>query len=255
MKKKYQGSSRVKRAQLQALRRDFENLQMKDGESVNNYFVRTMGLANNMRFHGEKMDDVTIVEKILRSLTAKFDYIVCSIEESKDIDTLLIDELQSSLLVHEQKINRNFIAEEQALKASTTNNFLILRGRGRGGSRGRGRADRGYRSGNRNTDDAYLQSKGRGRGQQFDKSKIECFRCHRFGHYRSECYTKLPNDKDKGEKLNFAENKEAETLLMTIQDSQASHKSDIWFVDTGCSNHMCGSKFFSYLNEDFSLYC
>ncbi|XP_039118944.1 MDIS1-interacting receptor like kinase 2-like [Dioscorea cayenensis subsp. rotundata] len=98
MKKKYQGSSGVKRAQLQALRRDFENLQMKDGESINNYFARTMGLANNMRFHGEKMDDVTIVEKILRSLTAKFDYIVCSIEESKDIDALSIDELQSSFI-------------------------------------------------------------------------------------------------------------------------------------------------------------
>ena len=33
MKKKYEGSTRVKRAQLQALRRDFETLQMKDGES------------------------------------------------------------------------------------------------------------------------------------------------------------------------------------------------------------------------------
>ena len=65
MKRKYQGSSRVKRAQFQALRRDFENLQMKDGVSVNNYFARTMGLANNIRFHGEKMEDVTIVEKIL----------------------------------------------------------------------------------------------------------------------------------------------------------------------------------------------
>ena len=58
-----------------------------------------------MRFHGEKMNDVTIVEKILRSLTPKYDYVVCSIVESKDIDELSLDELQSSLLVHEQKMN------------------------------------------------------------------------------------------------------------------------------------------------------
>ncbi|KAK3001482.1 hypothetical protein RJ639_021878 [Escallonia herrerae] len=94
MKKKYQGSSRVKRAQLQALRRDFEVLQMKDGESITSYCARTMEISNKMRFHGEKMEDVTIVEKILRSLTTKFNYVVCSIEESKDIDTLSLDELQ-----------------------------------------------------------------------------------------------------------------------------------------------------------------
>jgi len=35
MKQKFQRSTRVKRAQLQALRRDFEMLQMKDGETVN----------------------------------------------------------------------------------------------------------------------------------------------------------------------------------------------------------------------------
>jgi predicted RNA methylase len=101
MKKKYQGSARVKHAQLQALRRDFETLQMKVGESITNYYVRTMEISNKMQFHGEKMDDGIIVEKILRSLAQKFDYVVCSIEESKDIDALSIDELQSSLLVHE----------------------------------------------------------------------------------------------------------------------------------------------------------
>ena len=105
MKKKYQGSSRVKRAQLQALRRDFEVLQMKDGESVTSYFGRTMEIANKMRCYGEKMKDVNIVEKILRSMTREFNYVVCSIEESNDIDDLSLDELQSSLLVHEQKMN------------------------------------------------------------------------------------------------------------------------------------------------------
>ena len=32
----------------------------------------------------KKMQDVTIVEKILHSLTPKFDYVICSIEEPKD---------------------------------------------------------------------------------------------------------------------------------------------------------------------------
>ncbi|KAF1899788.1 hypothetical protein Lal_00019920 [Lupinus albus] len=80
MKKKYQGSSRVKRAQLQALRRDFKTLQMKESETVTDYCSRVMGIANNMRIYGEKMGNTLIVEKILRSLTPKFDYVVCSMK-------------------------------------------------------------------------------------------------------------------------------------------------------------------------------
>lgn len=91
MKKKYEGTAKAKRAQLQAFRSDFETLHMKSGESMSDYFSRTMAIANKMRIHGDKMADVTIIEKILRSMTAKFNYVVCSIEESKDTDSMSID--------------------------------------------------------------------------------------------------------------------------------------------------------------------
>ena len=64
-----------------------------------------MVIMNKMRIHGDKTEDVTIVEKILRSKTPKFNFVVCSIEESHDIDELSIEELQSSLLVHMCKFN------------------------------------------------------------------------------------------------------------------------------------------------------
>ena len=79
---------------------------MKSGEGVTEYFSRVMTVANKRRVYGEDMQDVKVVEKILRSLTENFNYIVCSIEESKDIDALTVDELQSSLIVHEQKFQR-----------------------------------------------------------------------------------------------------------------------------------------------------
>ena len=138
------------------------------------------------------MEDVVIVEKILRSMAPKYNYVVCSIEESKDVDTLSLDELQSSLLVHEQKINQDTITQEQALKASTSS-----RGRGKGtrrSGRGRGRGDQNNNSGRGDQNN----NGGRGRGRnQFDKSKIQCYLCHRFGHYHSQCYTKLLRNKEK----------------------------------------------------------
>lgn len=51
------------------------------------------------------MEDVTIVEKILRSLTKKYNYIMCSIVVSKDTDKMSVDELHSSLIVHEHNFS------------------------------------------------------------------------------------------------------------------------------------------------------
>ncbi|KAJ4718900.1 Retrovirus-related Pol polyprotein from transposon TNT 1-94 [Melia azedarach] len=114
--------------QLQALRGEFETLRMKSGESVSDYFSRTLAVANKMRIHGEKLEDVTIIEKILRSMTVKFNFITCSIEESNDIDELSIDELHSSLIVHERKLNVQD-NEEQALQAAA-NSKGAARGKG-----------------------------------------------------------------------------------------------------------------------------
>ncbi|XP_020417955.1 uncharacterized protein LOC109948674 [Prunus persica] len=92
---------------------------MKVGESVDEYFGRPLDLtmANKRRINGEKLEDVAVIEKILRSMTPKFDYVVCSIEESKDLDNLSIDELQSSLLGNETKANVVETEEELLLMA------------------------------------------------------------------------------------------------------------------------------------------
>ena len=60
-----------------------------------------------MKANGEIMTQMVIIEKILRSMTSRFDYVACSIQEYNNLDTLTIDELQSSLLVHEQRIKRH----------------------------------------------------------------------------------------------------------------------------------------------------
>jgi hypothetical protein len=166
------------------------------------------------------MKDVVIIEKILRSMTPKYDYVVCSIEESNDLDNLSIDELQSSLLVHEQRISRHVIMEEQALQVSYGGQ---QGGRDGGRSSYRGRRGRGGR--------------GRGRGRfVFDKSTIECYNCGDFGHYQWEC-SKTPGD----QKAHYVETRE-EMLLMAHISSQDDAAQHIWFLDSGCSNHMCGRR-------------
>ncbi|XP_060965149.1 uncharacterized protein LOC133034139 [Cannabis sativa] len=128
---------KVKRQQLQSLHTKFETLQIKTGESVSEYLTRTMVIVNKMRIHSDKIEDMTVVEKILQTMTPKFNYVVCLEEEAHNINELSADELQGSLLVHEHKLNQQEKEkEEQALKSSVDNNSKPRGDRGRGGSKG-----------------------------------------------------------------------------------------------------------------------
>ncbi|XP_074328427.1 uncharacterized protein LOC141666336 [Apium graveolens] len=168
MKVKYKGSARVKRAQLQRLRRTFEILEMKVGEGVTGYFARVMETVNDMRNYGETIDDVKIVEFFFRSLTDNFNYVVCSIEESKDIDSLTVDELHASLQVHERKVIEKK-TEEHVLQVE--NEPRNARGREKWTSQRGGSSFRG-----------------RGRCRSYvNRSTINCFRCGKVGNYQFEC--------------------------------------------------------------------
>ena len=65
------------------------------------------------------MLDQMIVEKILRTLSPRFDHIVVAVEESKDLERLKIEELQNSLEAHEQRLNEreNSRDFDQAMQA------------------------------------------------------------------------------------------------------------------------------------------
>jgi len=80
-------------AQLQELHRDFETIHMKEGEIIDNFFVCTLIIVNKMKTRGEIISQTIIDEKVLRFMTSKFDYVVYSIKEFNDLNTLTIDEL------------------------------------------------------------------------------------------------------------------------------------------------------------------
>lgn len=73
-----------------------------------------------MKGCGETITDLQIIEKIMRSMPQQFDFIVVAIEESRNLEELKIEELQSSLEAHEMRLldrDRNPIKQdEQALK-------------------------------------------------------------------------------------------------------------------------------------------
>ncbi|XP_076886633.1 uncharacterized protein LOC143536554 [Bidens hawaiensis] len=215
----YEGDSQVKAVKLQGLRRDFENLSMKE-----------------------------VVEKILRSLTPKFDFVVLSIEVAYDLSTLTPVKLMGCLQSQEERIKsrtpeKQKVGDEQALQAmydpTRTSSF---RGRGRLSFRGRGR--------------------GRSQDKPHEKYKIpHCTHCNKYGHVKSDCWynneptANVAKENEEGEdeeKLFMAITEDHYSLMTNATDT--GNTTHLWFLDSGASNHMTGcKKGFTHLDESFKM--
>jgi len=80
-------------------------MQMEDDQKIAEYISKLINIVNRMKACGEVMIDQQIIEKIMRTLSSRFDFIVVAIQESKDVKTLKIKELQSSLEAHELMVS------------------------------------------------------------------------------------------------------------------------------------------------------
>ena len=83
-------------------------------------------------------------------------------------------------------------------------------------------------------------------GHSFDKSKIHCHYCNKFGHYAYECRKKKNNQGKQSQNQSTNTSISSSAMLMacaspiecnTIQESPC----DIWYLDSGCLNHTTGN--------------
>lgn len=72
-------------------------------------------MTNQMKICGDTMTGQTIIEKVLRSLTSQFDFIVVAFEQTKNISVLKIEELQGNLKAHELCVTERRIEKEKAI--------------------------------------------------------------------------------------------------------------------------------------------
>ena len=87
---------------------------MSEEESFDSIYGRLNKIINAKLNLGEKIKDTKVVKKVLRSLLESFR--VTTIEESKDLDTINIQELVGSLQTYELEFPFHKSSKSLALK-------------------------------------------------------------------------------------------------------------------------------------------
>jgi len=91
---------------------------MLEDERVGEFYSRISDLRSSMLSLGKMVSDVKLIRKILRSLLERFRIKVTIIEESKDLESMKIEELVWSLQTYEYSLLLVKKAKAIALKAS-----------------------------------------------------------------------------------------------------------------------------------------
>ncbi|CAN6275230.1 unnamed protein product [Urochloa humidicola] len=96
------GDDRVKKSTAQTLRRQFDLATCKEGESVEDYALRLNSMAANLATLGEPVEEVKVVEKMLRSMPSRFKQIVLAIQTLLDPATLTVADLTGRMKAAEE---------------------------------------------------------------------------------------------------------------------------------------------------------
>ena len=173
LKELYQGNERTKRMQVLTLKRDFDTLSMKEKETIQEYSVRLMAIANKIRLLGEDLLDSRIVEKIFISLPERFEAKLSSLEDSRDISEITLPELINALQAQEQRRAMRRGGSEQMVEGA----YLVKTEKGKG----------------KVPQCNHCKKSGHDEENFWHKGKPQCFNCKRFGHLQKNCRFKNEN--------------------------------------------------------------
>ena len=101
----------------------FEEIKMKEDESFDEFYAKLKDIVNSTFNLGETIPEPKIVRKVLRSLLKRFHSKITVIEESKDVDKILLTELVGNLQTYKlglTRIGKLSKGKSMALKAKSS---------------------------------------------------------------------------------------------------------------------------------------
>jgi len=170
-----------------------------------------------MKSLGEEIKEVTLVEKVLRSLSSKFESKVSAIEEKQKLQSISMSQLHEILTAFEMRKGGPLERREAAFKAS-----------GKGDYNESGHMSEGEEESN------FVKNLQRGTGRFRGKLPFKFFACGRVSHYAAKCPHKDKLDKGKEPvRWNIKQNVSKKSYY-THEDSDGFSNSD---EDEQCNDY------------------
>jgi hypothetical protein len=91
------GTDKVKEANAEKLRHEFNDISFKSVECVEELALCILGLANQLRSLGGDLPDKKVVKKMLQSIPENLEQVAISMEMLLDLDSLSIEEAAGHL--------------------------------------------------------------------------------------------------------------------------------------------------------------
>ena len=164
---------------------------MKEDETIHEFHMNILEIANTSGALGEKMTDEKLVRKILRSLPKRFAMKVTAIEEAQDISNLKLDELIGSLQTFEMGFDDN--SEKKSKVIALVSNTESEAEDGTDENMSETIAMLGKQL--KKILKEMKQGSSRRSKTEDKNNKIKCHECEGYGHLRAECPTYLKKQK------------------------------------------------------------
>jgi hypothetical protein len=212
IKSRWIGVQRVRDANAEQLRKEFDHIWFKDEESVDDFSMRLTGLANNIAVLGGKITEAEIVKKLLHVALEPLEQVTISIKMLLDLENLTVEEVTGHLRNIKQR-KKTAVSDRQARLLLTEEEWWArMRSRnnaGEGGDYG------GSVGGSENGEGVRKTRKSPKLG--LDGKPIRCSNCGKKGHLGKDCWSKPK--KGKAHLAQTEELEESSLFLASVSSS------------------------------------
>ena len=198
-----------------ALKRQLNHIQIKKGESMNSYFLREASLRDELTSIGTNISDTELtlmaIDRLLDSWET-FAQGISARDKLPDFNRLKNDCLQEES--RKLKKGGKLKLEDEELHVLNTNSY---KGKKKHFKKKKGNQKNGK--------------------PKKDLSKIKCFKCEKFGHYRSNCPENSKQQANCTSVTREEDNYDPENrVLYSSLSNEISSKA--WVIDSGSSRHI-----------------